>query len=144
MDRKKFLSIVGMSAGAYVLIRCLNACKPSGAAYPAPPTNVNITLNLWESANSALNQKGGYIYTGGLIIACVNPGSTYIAVSEYCTHQGTAVVYRSSSNDFYCSNHGSAFASNGPVTKGPAGVSLKQYNTAIIASSSGNSVHVFS
>jgi cytochrome b6-f complex iron-sulfur subunit len=42
-------------------------------------------------------------------------------------------------NNFFCSGHGSTFSPTGAVTKGPAAVALKKYNTAI----SGNNLRVF-
>lgn len=139
MDRKEFLSLVGMSMGAYVLTRCLESCsKKDGGSFPTPPSNVNMTLTLTDPAYSALGSNGGYVYlSNGIIVARTNSGS-YLAVSEYCTHQGTAVVFRASQNNFYCSSHGSVFGADGHVSNGPAGIALKQYNTSL----SGNSLTI--
>ena len=127
-----------MSAGAYVITTCLGACKASGGSYPTPPSNFNLALNLSDPANSALNSNGGYIYTSnGVIVARTNTGA-YIAVSEYCTHQGSAVVYQASSNNFYCPSHGSVFAAGGSVSSGPATTALKQYATSLVS----NVLHV--
>jgi cytochrome b6-f complex iron-sulfur subunit len=138
MDRKDFLSLIGISAGAFLLNSCLQSCKGNKGSYPSPPSNVNMSINLSDPTYNALNQNGGYIYLGiGIIVARTNLGS-YIAVSEYCTHEGVAVVYQASPNNFYCPSHGSAFGASGAVTSGPAGTALKQYSTSL----NGNSLHI--
>jgi len=145
MDRKEFLSLIGMSAGAFVLSRCLQGCSAApGQAYPSPPTNVNFTLDLWLPTYSPLNSNGGYVYYDGIIVARVSP-STYIAVSQYCTHQGTSVVFQTTNNnEFYCSEKGATFSSSGLVITGPATVALQQYQTQLINTINGNSVRVYS
>jgi cytochrome b6-f complex iron-sulfur subunit len=144
MNRKEFLALIGMSAGAYAISRCSEGCRTSASqAYPSPPTNVNFTLDLWLAPYAALNNNGGYVYYNGIIVARVNT-NTFIAVSEYCTHQGTAVIYQPGNNDFYCSAHSATFADSGAVVSGPAAVALQQYNTKLIPTNNGNSVQVTS
>ncbi len=127
MTRKEFLKLTGMTAGAYALTRCLGACSSTPQAYPTPPSNVNITINTWVSPYTDLLNNGGYVYVQGIIVATVKPGE-YLAVSEYCTHQGTAVVYQPAYNDFFCSAHSATFAYTGAVVSGPATVALQQYS----------------
>jgi cytochrome b6-f complex iron-sulfur subunit len=131
VERKEFLALIGMSAGAFALSRCLGGCKAAAQPYPTPPTNVNITLNLSDAANKALNTQGGYIYTGGIIVArTLNPSPLWVAVSQYCTHLGTSVVFQTTNNDFYCSEKGAVFGYTGAVVTGPATVPLQQYSVA--------------
>jgi cytochrome b6-f complex iron-sulfur subunit len=100
---------------------------------------VDFTLDLTNSANSALNNNGGYLYHGGVIVARTIDGS-YVAVSQTCTHAGGTVVYDSRINDFYCPVHGSVFSTNGSVVSGPAPSALVKYNTSL----SGTSLRVYS
>ena len=106
---------------------------------PTAPTNVNFTLDLTNSANSALNSNGGYIYNGGVIVARTVNGS-YVAVSQYCTHAGGTVVFDSRIDEFYCPVHGSVFSKSGSVAGGPAPSALVVYHTSL----SGTSLRVFS
>jgi cytochrome b6-f complex iron-sulfur subunit len=136
MDRKEFLYLVGTGVGAITIGACLGSCKKSSST-PAAAT-VDFTLNLNDAANAALKNNGGYLYNQGVIIARTLTG-TYIAVSQYCTHQGVTVIYQGSANDFYCNAHGSSFSNSGAVTGGPASGSLKSYTATL----SGTSLHVF-
>jgi len=138
MDRKEFLSVVGMGAAALACSYCLEGCKMEDNPIDAP-TNVDFTLDLTNPGYAGLKSKGGYVYNGGVIVALVADGS-YVAASQRCTHQGTTVVYDLGSNQFYCPSHGSLFATNGAVTRGPAGKSLTIYKTTL----TGNSLRVLS
>jgi cytochrome b6-f complex iron-sulfur subunit len=138
MDRKEFLSLLGLTSAAFAVSYCFGGCQPMSNA-PTAPTNVNFTLDLTNPAYSALNSNGGYIYNGGVIVARTVSG-TYIAVSQYCTHAGGTVIYDSKNNDIYCPVHGSVFSTSGSVIQGPAGSPLAKYNTSL----SGNSLRIYS
>jgi cytochrome b6-f complex iron-sulfur subunit len=129
MDRKEFLSSIGLSAASLVLASCLGGCKKESAdpgGNPAPV--VDFTIDLTQ--NTALDNPGGFLYSNGVIIAKTT-GGNLIAVSQTCTHQGSNVAFRSANNDFFCSNHGARFSTSGSVLQGPANRPLKQYNVAV-------------
>jgi len=128
MDRKEFLSLLGISAAAFTLAQCVQGCSKGNSSNSSAPS-VDFTLNLNDTSNNALKTSGGYIYNNGVIVAKTAAG-TYIAVSQACTHQGVSVVYTGASG-FYCQAHGSSFSSNGAVTGGPASSNLKVYNTTL-------------
>lgn len=138
MDRKEFLSLLGISSAAFVLSQCLAGCQPMNAI-PTAPSNVDFTLDLTNAAYSALKSNGGYVYNDGIIVARTVSG-TYVAVSQYCTHAAGTVVYDANINDFYCPVHGSVYSTTGSVIQGPAGKSLVKYNTSL----TGNSLRVYS
>jgi cytochrome b6-f complex iron-sulfur subunit len=138
MDRKEFLAIVGLGATAVLYSTCLGGCGKSDTI-AGPPANIDFTINLADAAYAALQKDGGYIYNSGIIVARVSVGH-FVAVSQVCTHAGSTVVYQGSGSRFYCPSHGSAFATNGAVTSGPAGSPLKQYNVSL----TGNSLRVYS
>jgi cytochrome b6-f complex iron-sulfur subunit len=138
MDRKEFLSLVGISAAALAVTYCFGGCQPLDNI-PTAPTNVDFTLNLTDSANAALNSNGGYLTKNGVIVARTVSGA-YVAVSQACTHAGTTVQYVAKTDRFYCPNHGSNFATDGSVVNGPAGSPLAKYNTAL----NGTSLRVYS
>ena len=142
MDRKEFLAQLGLTSAAIFMGTCLGGCSKDddgSGNVPTPPTGVDFTINLSETANAALATAGGYIYRSGIIIARTL-SDQYIAVSQACTHQGTTVVFEGANNRFYCNNHGSTFSTTGSVTGGPAGAPLTRYNTAV----SGSNLRVFS
>ena len=130
MDRKEFLSQLGLSAAGVVLFGCLGGCEKKEDSTPTPPSNVNLTIDLTNSTYVDLLTPGGtYKTSNGIIIAQTKTGS-YIAVSEYCTHAGTAVQYFVNTNEFICPAHGSVFSATGTVKSGQANSALKQYTVA--------------
>lgn len=141
MDRKEFLSTVGIGAASFALINCIGCSKKSdrSASGVSGPSGVNFTLDLTTSVNSALLMNGGYLASNGVIVAKTT-GGTYIAVQQSCTHERYPLVYQSSSRQFYCNNHGSGFTEAGVVKNSPANRNLTVYQTTL----TGTSLRVFS
>lgn len=145
MERKDFLTALGLSAGSLVISSCLGACGKSETGSPdpvtptpTPGTKLDFTLNV--STNADISSKGWTIMNSVII---AKNGSSYIALSSVCTHQGNPLTYNSGSNNFPCSltdaAHGSVFDSSGAKIQGPATSALKKYSTTL----SGNSLRVF-
>jgi len=143
MERKEFLSILGVGAAAIACGQCFTGCKKNDAvtndAVTNPPTTVDFTLDLTNPAYAALKTNGGYVYNSGVIVARTASGS-YVAVSSTCTHAGGTVQFDVNNSLFHCPVHGSNFALGGSVLNGPAGSPLTKYNTSL----SGNSLRVYS
>ncbi len=137
MDRKEFLSAVGLGAAVLACQYCLGGC--SIQEVPTAPTNVDLTLNLNDAAYTSLKSNGGYVYSNGLIIAKTVNG-TYVALSSVCTHAGGTVVYDPANNIFHCPSHGSNFTTSGSVINGPASTPLAAYHAVL----NGTSLHIYS
>jgi cytochrome b6-f complex iron-sulfur subunit len=141
IDRQEFFRLVGVSIGAIVLQQCLSGCG-TGAADPQPDDSTkDFSININNTNFTALRNAGGFVRSNGIIIARTNQGG-FIAVSQTCTHEGTAVNYVSANNTFLCPNHGSVFTSEGEVQTGPATKPLTRYKTSFDAST--GDVRVFS
>jgi len=130
MERREFLgTLTGPVLAACAV--CMAACSKSGSSGGvSPASNVNFTIDL----ASNLTTVGSSFTSNGVIIvrlATPNTPSSFTAVQVNCTHEGTAINYIPSSNDFVCPAHGSTFTTTGAVTLGPATSSLKQYNVSI-------------
>jgi cytochrome b6-f complex iron-sulfur subunit len=138
MERKEFLSLIGIGSASMLAAVCLGGCSKSSAGGSAP-SNVDFNIDLTLPANAALNTAGGYIYSGGIIIAKTTAG-TYLAVAQSCTHEGVSVQYQGAAQRFYCPGHGATFSNAGAVLGGPAGSALKQYNVAL----TGTTLRVYS
>ena len=136
MKRKEFLSMLGIGAAAVACTACFSGCAKQDNGV-SPPANVDFTIDITDPTKSDLNGTG---YNNDGVIVVKTTGGAYAAVSAACTHQGTTVYYRRSSNDFYCNSHGSSFAIDGNVTHSPATSSLKHYNTTL----TGNLLRVYS
>ena len=130
MDRKDFLSQIGVGTAGMFIFSCLGGCAKSaeGSSIQAP-SNVNFTVDISSSTYAALQTIGKYVYINGIIIAKSVSG-TYLAVSQACTHQGVPVVYESNGK-CYCPSHGSVFNPDGTVVNGPANYPLKQYKVSL-------------
>ena len=135
MNRKEFLSQVGLGAAALLVPFCggLAGCKKDDVS---APTNVDFTVDV---SQGSLAVNGGYLVTNGIVIARTTSGS-FLAVSAACTHEGVTVNYNSGGNNFVCPRHGAKFDSNGSVTQGPASSNLKKYNTSL----NGTTLRVYS
>ncbi|MFN8345505.1 MAG: Rieske 2Fe-2S domain-containing protein [Spirosomataceae bacterium] len=141
MDRQEFFRLVGVSIGAIVLQQCLSGCG-TGTTDPQPDDSTkDFSININNTNFTALRNAGGFVRSNGIIIARTQQGG-FIAVSQACTHEGTAVNYVSSNNTFLCPNHGSVFTSEGEVQTGPATKPLTRYKTSFDAST--GDVRVFS
>ncbi len=60
-----------------------------------------------------------------------NKAGAYLALSDICTHQGCEVDWSSSSHNFECPCHGSAFNSTGQNIAGPANRPLPSFTTSV-------------
>jgi cytochrome b6-f complex iron-sulfur subunit len=125
ISRKDFLMSLGFGGAA--LMAVLASCKNStaDAIIPAGGIQIDLTTNLLA--------VGSYIYNSGIIIARVaagNAATSFAAVSQNCTHEGTTIMYQGS-GIFHCPNHGAEFNTSGGVTRGPATSSLKSYTETV-------------
>lgn len=135
MKRKDFLNQIGIGAAMFLAPVCfgsLTGCKKTSTT----PANIDFTLDV---STGVLSKNGGFLVKDTVIVARTNSG-TFIAVAAACTHEGTNVNYKASSNNFICPNHNATFSSDGTVTQGPANSNLIKYNTTL----TGTSLRVFS
>lgn len=143
IDRKDFMKQVGLGFGAIMLLNCLQSCSGSEIPDPDPDpgtTGKDFTVDFSSGTNAALKTKGGFAVVQGVIIARTL-SDTFIAVSAVCTHEGSIINYRPSSNDFLCPNHLSEFSDTGAVKKGPATTALKKYNHSVDLNA--NTIRIF-
>lgn len=123
MKRRKFLTNSSRIFGIGIIAQTLEDCSTTSVT---PKPSAKFTLDLISSANSALSTIGGILYTQGIYVVRTAQ-SSYIALSPYCTHQGCAVNYNSSTKQFDCPCHGGKFDINGNVVSGPPPSPLGQY-----------------
>ncbi|HEU0063868.1 MAG TPA: Rieske (2Fe-2S) protein [Flavisolibacter sp.] len=137
MERKEFLSLIGLSASAMVMA-CIG-CSKGNSSGTSAPSNVDFTLDISQSTNASLNTNGGYLYSNGIIVARTLTGN-FIAVQQICTHENFSIVYQPNNHRFYCDGHGGTFSEAGQVTGGPPPAALRSYNTSL----SGTILRVYS
>ncbi len=136
MDRRDFLSSIGVGAAFALTASCLGSCKKQDVT----PSSVDFTVDLTASSNAALKVKGGYIIQNQVVIAQTLSG-TYAAATVICSHQGESrVVYDKINNQWYCGAHGATFAINGSGVNNNGKNGLSVYKTTL----TGNSLRVYS
>lgn len=143
IGRKEFMKQVGMGFGAILLMNCLQSCGETEIPDPTGPGTtgkLDFSIDISMATFNALQTKGGFLVTQNVIIARTLDDK-WLAVSAKCTHEGTIIGYRKSSNDFLCPLHGAEFKFDGALQKGPATSALKKYTTTFTANS--NILRVF-
>ena len=87
-------------------------------------------LVIKPSDHPELAKVGGFVMldtkVGKITVARVSE-TEFAAVGAVCTHKGGPVQYNPDGKQFFCPWHGSKFALDGAVVKGPAKVALPSY-----------------
>ncbi len=137
LNRGTFLKSLGLSTSALMAYYCLGTTMSSCGSKSDDPSPggggngngngitgtttgnaINFTIDLTHGTYSPLNTVGAYRVIGDVLVAFTT-NSTYVALSKACTHEGFTLRYRDSTNDIFCSNHGSEFTITGTVQKRP-------------------------
>jgi cytochrome b6-f complex iron-sulfur subunit len=147
MDRRTFLSWVGVGWLASSLPVAIAACSSNTTEPPATASNPTGGQTPGASSSRAdgfqvvgtvadLNQKGRILdkeFAGGSVLVVRNPEASnqLLAVNPRCPHEGCTVDWKAQPKQFVCPCHGSKFAPDGKVVTGPARVALKTYQARI-------------
>ena len=151
MNRRNFLSWVGVGTLATSLPVALAACNPDGqnadTASPAvgDDSSEPAATDDTAAAPDGTAQGEGFVPAGtvtdldeqgfianedlaaGPVIIIRNPDQpdALVALDSRCPHRGCAVEWQASDNQFLCPCHQSAFEPDGSLITGPATQSLK-------------------
>jgi cytochrome b6-f complex iron-sulfur subunit len=138
MDRKEFLSLIGLSVGGMLAAPFLSRCEK--IEEESAHSKKDFSLDLTNPENAALKSKGGYLITNGVIVA-KTLSAKYIAVAAACTDNSNVNVrYDPPNNQFKCLTHEAIFSSSGSVLRGPAYTPLQEFNTSL----NGNLLRIYS
>ena len=103
--------------------------SPDAPAPPADGPTCDGCLDLSDPTNSALTKVDGSrivrFAKTNVLVARISE-TEFIAVSSVCTHAGCAV--RFATTQISCPCHGSLFALDGTVTRGPATRPLTRFS----------------
>jgi nitrite reductase/ring-hydroxylating ferredoxin subunit len=122
LNRRRFLSVTGASAGLMVVASAIPACGNQSISPPGGPV---------AAGNVSALSVGSLMMLSNVVVA--RDANGVYAMSRACTHQGCPVDDTSSgvAGGLHCPCHGSAFDGNGAVTHGPAGSPLQHYAVTI-------------
>jgi cytochrome b6-f complex iron-sulfur subunit len=138
MDRKEFLSLLGMGGASLVVSACLGGCSKNEST--TAPTNIDLNLELTSSAYSKLKTKGQYVQLEGVVVAYGLDGN-YYAAQLTCPHESGRIKYDSSVNKFRCEKHDAQTFSQTGSSFGPeTSSSLKTYVCTL--TNNGNTLNV--
>lgn len=135
MNRKEFLSRLGMGAAFVLTTGCLGSCKKDTVT----PQNKDFTLDLTDNAYAPLKNNGGYVITNDVVVARTLDGN-YAAATVICSHEQQKCISYTSNNEWECAAHGARFSLNGGGLNSKGGKGLKTYQTAL----NGTTLRVFS
>lgn len=106
---------------------------------PAPVNGV-VTLSFGAFPNLAPQQACAQAFVVGTplnstqkLLVQALPDGTYAAVDPVCPHLGGPVSFNCGENFFLCAWHGSEFAPDGSLLKGPATTGLNTYPVTVTA-----------
>jgi cytochrome b6-f complex iron-sulfur subunit len=129
MERRKFFRNIAVGGSLLLTAPVLfNSCSDDLEDVKIP--SGGITVDLSDSAFTALSTVGGYAYKGDIIIIRSSE-TVYLALSKICTHQQNTVIYNSGTNEIICNSHGSKFTTSGSLKNGPATTNLKSYDVSL-------------
>ena|SRR5205809_3425421 len=107
------------------------------------PETGSLSLNLADFP--ALNKDFGSVRLGTSSLSAFHPtgrfypviinrasGGQFIALNSECTHAGCAVPILNAAHLMQCPCHGSQYAIDGKVIRGPAGLPLQRFNTLLV------------
>jgi cytochrome b6-f complex iron-sulfur subunit len=137
MDRRTFLSWVGVGALASSLPVALAACtpektdttavKPSDSTKPARTDGFTMVGTVKDLDQAGFIQDKNFAAGPLLVIHDPTNKSKLVAMNSTCTHKGCAVDWKGDTKEFSCSCHGSQFKADGSVAKGPASKPLATF-----------------
>jgi cytochrome b6-f complex iron-sulfur subunit len=130
MNRRELVRKVISGGTVLVLVpTVLQSCSKqdvSPSTGNPPPAGTKITIDLSLGTNAVLNSQGGSMIVQSVLVINTN-GSTFIALTSICTHQGCTVGYNSTAGNIQCPCHGSVYSTSGSVINGPAPRALDNY-----------------
>ncbi len=109
MDRKEFISQLGIGAAFVLTSTCLGGCLRESRVID----DVNLVVDLNNPDFAALTQPGGFITTEGVVVAQTFSGE-YVAATMTCSHdQEDKIIFDSTGNKWFCTEHSAEFSLEG-------------------------------
>lgn len=129
MDRREFLTWVGLGSLATSLPIAIAACTPQTKTDATASANEAVvgTVSELSPDRPILNEEAAV----GPVMVIQDTNSNIVAVNPTCTHAGCTVDWKADQSTFVCPCHGSRFSADGAVLEGPATKPLSTYTVAV-------------
>jgi Rieske Fe-S protein len=134
-SRRDLLRGLGVAAVGALVVAA--GCGQQGSSLPTATTSscgAGQCIDLTNSANQDLTAVGGAMLvdmSGDTIMVVRVSDTQVVALSAICTHAGCSMDYVPGQKVLDCACHGSQFATDGSVLRGPANRSLRVYNVTM-------------
>jgi nitrite reductase/ring-hydroxylating ferredoxin subunit len=133
MDRKEFLSLLGMGGASLVVSACLGGCSKNESA--SAPSNLNLNLDLNSTTYSGLKTKGNFVQLSEGVVVAYGLDGNYYAAQLTCPHESGRINYDSSLGRFRCEKHTEQnFTTSGVSNNARTSSSLKTYTCTLTGS----------
>lgn len=135
-SRRELLQGLGVAAIGAVVVAA--GCGQQGSSLPTATTSSCGTgecIDLTNTANKELASAGGAMLVdmaGDTIMVVRISDTQVVALSAICTHAGCSMDYIASQKLLDCACHGSQFATDGSVLRGPANRPLRVYTVTLV------------
>ncbi|MDZ8239823.1 MAG: ubiquinol-cytochrome c reductase iron-sulfur subunit [Nostoc sp. ChiQUE01a] len=134
MKRRDFINWVGLGWIASSLPVAIAACSSQTNSVSADWQTVGTSADLDKTGQLLAKNSPA----GPVLVVGTSKSESLTAVNPTCTHAGCTVGWKADAKKFVCPCHGSEYALDGKVQRGPATEPLKTYAAQI----EGNSVVV--
>lgn len=123
MDRKEFMSKLGLGAAFVLTSGCFLACSKEPIA-----TAVDLTIDLDLTENQGLWENGNYKVFDNIVVARTLDGE-FVAATAICSHQRYQEITFQQEH-WYCTRHGARFDldGNGLNDNGEKGLTIYKTN----------------
>lgn len=126
MNRRDFMTWIGVGFLSSSLPIAIAACSPKSGAGGFEAVGVISEL---DASGRLLNDNAAVGPV--LVIRDPNNSDALLAVNPVCPHAGCNVTWREDKTRFACPCHGSEFAADGAVIRGPAREPLGAYEAKV-------------
>jgi Rieske Fe-S protein len=134
-SRRELLQGLGVAAVGALAVAA--GCGQQGSTLSTATSSgcgTGECIDLSDAANKPLTTAGGAMLidmAGDTILVVRVSDSQVVALSAICTHEGCSMDYLAGQKVIDCPCHGSQFATDGSVLRGPAVRALRVYNVTL-------------
>ncbi len=134
-SRRELLQGLGVAAVGALVVAA--GCSQQGSSLSTATTSscgAGACIDLTNSANQELATAGGAMLVdmaSDTIMVVRISDTKVVALSAICTHAGCSMDYNAGEKLLDCPCHGSQFATDGTVVRGPAVRALRVYTVTL-------------